>query len=76
MSVCLFVYLFAAYILQHSWTDLAIFLFAPYSSGEGFKQQNYGSGIQFLQKSGLIDFLPYLLYLSQREYKDENSKQF
>ena len=76
MSVCLFVYLFAAYILQHGCTNLAIFLFAPYPTGEGFKQQNFGSGIRFLQKSRLIDILPYLLYLSQREYKDEHSKQF
>ena len=58
LSVCLFI------CLRPISSDLAIFLLVPFCSGEGFVQKNYGSGIWFLHKSGLINFPPFFQFFS------------
>ena len=55
LSVCLFI------CLRPISSDLAIFLLVTFCSREGFVQKNYGSGIWFLHKSGLINFPPFFL---------------
>ena len=56
MFVCLHVCMFAAYLLQNSWTNLAkLFLLAPSWSQGGFRSKNLDLGSSFFgnpEKSG------------------------